>query len=91
MLNLRNLLRVANDADVADAGPVTVHQRDLTDYAADVQSAQRLIEQKRRELADAEQLLADSQADFIDYCKSLRLPMVIEPGIWPPRDWAVED
>jgi formate-dependent phosphoribosylglycinamide formyltransferase (GAR transformylase) len=81
---------VISQPEEVSGRPVTVHRRDIRDYAADIQNAQRRIEIKRAELAAAEQQLADSQAAFIDHCKELGLPLAIEPGIWPPRDWKLE-
>lgn len=77
--------------DAVSARPVTVHRRDIRDYADDLKNAQRRKEIALQAVAQADQQIMDAQAAFIRHCQEEGLALAIDPGIWPPKDWTFED
>lgn len=73
------------------AGPVTVYERDIRDYAGDIANAQRRVTIAKEQLAAAKQQLSDASAAFIEHCRALDIPIEMEPTQWPKRPYRLEE
>lgn len=74
-----------------DGEPVTVYVRGVQDYAADMANAQRRVDMAIAALEQAKDELARSQIAFIAHCREIELPIEMEPAMYPPRQYRLED
>lgn len=81
--------RVLKEIQTGD--PVTVYERDIRDYAGDIANAQRRVTIAKEQLAAAKQQLSDASAAFIEHCRTLDIPIEMEPTQWPKRPYELEE
>ena len=62
-----------------------------TFYAADMANAQRRVDMAIAALEQAKDELARSQIAFIAHCREIELPIEMEPAMYPPRQYRLED